>query len=296
MSNICASVQTQQPALADGNGTIADIRMQRRHYARGMMDLANYRAPTENAYVNAFAIRCFRDTGDCDYIAARSAMRMRLAGQFMWSAEQAVEKYLKCILMLNRRDTRDLGHDIAAALKRINDDLPFKIELREPEQELFDHLESWGVDRYLVFPFEVFDIEVLRLDLLVWRLRQYCVPLDLVHYADEPSDDVLMHNVGKIEAGLLGPAKAGHIGGFLEDVLARKDHPARESLVWRNARYCSKPLKGIRFQNNFQAVNSPLWLKPELVNEVSKYMKLSKGVIQGARQLAAERERAGTKA
>ena len=267
------------------------------HFGRGswVMDISTNRPPTEHALINDFAIRCFRDTGDCDYIAARLAMRARLAGQFMWSAEQALEKYLKCILMLNRKSTRDLSHDILSALNRVNDELPFQITLRQPEREVFDHINEWGADRYLIFPFHVFDKEVLKLDLLVWRLRQYCVPLDVVHYADPPSQEILLKNVARIEAGLLGPAKSGHIGGFLEKVIAKKDHSARAALVWKNARYCGKSIKYIRFQNNWQAVNSPLYLKPELVDEVAKYMKLSKEVVRTAHDLAAERACAGTK-
>ena len=142
----------------------------------------------------------------------------------------------------------------------------------------------------------MFDKEVLKLDLLVWRLRQYCVPLDVVHYADPPSQVVLQENVARIEAGLLGPAKVGHIGGFLEKVIAKRDHPARAALVWRNATYCGRPIKYIRFHNNWQAVDSPLYLHPELVDEVAKYMKLSKDIVNAAHDLATERARTGTKA
>ena len=66
------------------------------------MDQAKHIPAPEHAKINHFAIRCFRDTGDADYLAARMAMRARLAIPFLWSAEQAIEKYLKCILLLNR--------------------------------------------------------------------------------------------------------------------------------------------------------------------------------------------------
>jgi len=261
------------------------------------MDLSDWRSPTDHALINQFAIRCFRDTGDGDYIAARLAMKARLGGQFLWSAQQAIEKYLKCILMLNRKTTKDLSHDIRRALNRINEELPFKIEMRKPEEELFDHIDEWGGDRYLLFSHHVFDKEVLKLDLLVWHLRQYCEPLDVVHYADEPSDAVLLRNVAAIEARLMGPAKGGHIrGAFLEQVLANKDHPARPGLVWRNARYCGKPLKFIKFVDNWQAVNAPLYLTPELANQVAMYMKIPKDVVNAANELAARRERTGEKA
>ena len=51
--------------------------------------------------LNLFAIRSFRDVADNDYIAARLAYRAHLPGQFLWSCEQAIEKYLKFILFLS---------------------------------------------------------------------------------------------------------------------------------------------------------------------------------------------------
>ncbi len=52
--------------------------------------------------LNDFAIRSFRETADCDYIAARLSFRAGLVPQFLWQSLQAIEKYLKCILVLNR--------------------------------------------------------------------------------------------------------------------------------------------------------------------------------------------------
>ena len=258
------------------------------------MDLSNYRPPTEHAKINQFAIRCFRDTGDADYIAARLAMRSRLAGPFLWSAEQAVEKYLKCILMLNRRKTNDLGHNIRAALDCINTTLPFAIMLSKGEQEVFDHLAEWNADRYLIASFTLFDIEVLQLDMLVWKLRQYCHPLDVIHYADTPSEKVLLDNISRLEASLNGPAKAGHIsGGVLEKVLADKKHSAHGALVWKNLRYSLLTRKRVGFVKGFQAVNAPLWLNPELADEAAKWMRIPPNIVKAAHDLSTERNRTG---
>ena len=256
------------------------------------MDLSNYRHPTEHAKINQFATRCFRDTGDADCIAARLAMRSRLAGPFLWSAEQAVEKYLKCILMLNRKETHDLSHNIVKAFNRINSTLPFEITLSEMEQKVFSHLAEWGGDRYLIASFVLSDIEVLQLDMLVWRLRQYCTPLDVIHYADTPSEKVLLDNVSRLEAGLNGSAKAGHVaGGMLEKVLADKKHSAHDALVWQNLRYSLITRKRIGFVKGFQGVNSPLSLNPELVDEAAKWMRIPKEIVDAAHDLFKERER-----
>lgn len=52
--------------------------------------------------INDFASRSFRDMADRDYIAARLACRAELMPQCLWSAQQAIEKYLKYILLVNR--------------------------------------------------------------------------------------------------------------------------------------------------------------------------------------------------
>lgn len=243
----------------------------------------------EHAKVNQFAIRCFRDTGDADYIAARLAMRAGLAQPFLWSAEQAVEKYLKCILMLNRRTTDGLSHKIGDALDRINSTLPFKIELDKHEAKIFKHLVSWNADRYLLHSFTLHSIELLYLDRLVWKLRQYCEPLDVLHYADAPSEAVLLKNTLRIAAGLSGPRGGRIAGGFLEKVLKNREHPAREGLVWKNFYFTLSFRKGVFFRESMQATNAPLFIYPELADEVSKWMLIPGRILEGARQLARAR-------
>lgn len=228
--------------------------------ARATFEAAGWRRPTEHAQINQFAIRCFRDTADADYIAARAAMRVRLGGPFLWSALHAIEKYLKCILMLNGQSTIGLKHRVADALDRINTTLPFEIRLDPAEQKFFDHLVEWNSDRYLLHSYNLLDEELLSLDRLVWRLRQYCQPLDVLHYADPPSLQVLLSNVSRIEAGMSGPAQAGHVpAGMLEKILADRKHASRPALVWANAWYCMKPRTGVMFRRGFMAVNGPFF-------------------------------------
>lgn len=255
------------------------------------MSTSKHIPPPERAKINQFAIRCFRDTGDADYIAARLAIRAHLPGPFLWSAEQAIEKYLKCILMLNRQGTKRLSHDIKAALERINTALPFVIELSREEQEVFDHIARCEGDRYLIISLSVDNDEVLHLDRLVWRLRQYCQSLDVLHYADAPSRQILLSNVRRIEGGMAGPAKAGHLpGAYLEKVLANRDHAAHNGLVWQNLYFSLSNRKGVMFQNGFQAINAPLWLNPELAEEAGKLMKVDDHILAAAHRLAQQRQ------
>ena len=255
------------------------------------MERPEYIKPPEHAKVNQFAIRCFRDTGDADYIAARLAMRARLAIPFLWSAEQAIEKYLKCILMLNRQTTKKLVHDIDAALTKINGTLPFAIRLSQDEQEVFDHIAQCYGDRYLTISLSLDDIEVIKLDRLVWRLRQYCRPLDVRHYADTPSNHVLLERVSEIEAGLSKHPKYGRIeGGFLEKVLEDRTHPAHTALVWQNLQFSLSNRKHLLFKDNWQAINAPLWLNPELADEAAKWMTISPVVLDAAHKWAKQKD------
>lgn len=66
-------------------------------------------------HINSFATQSFRDQADRDYIVSRLACRYELFPQFLWSAHQAIEKYLKAILVYNRVKAKNVGHDLAFA-------------------------------------------------------------------------------------------------------------------------------------------------------------------------------------
>ena len=57
---------------------------------------------------NEYIYHSFRDVADCDYICARTLHRIRLFDQFLWSGLQAIEKYLKTIVLLYDGDTRNI--------------------------------------------------------------------------------------------------------------------------------------------------------------------------------------------
>ena len=97
--------------------------------------------------INDFALRSFRNMADRDYIAARMAYRAELVPQFLWSSQQAIEKYLKYILLINRIPAK-VGHDIASAME-LTDQLPFKIDIRPRSRNFISHLAIYGEYRYL---------------------------------------------------------------------------------------------------------------------------------------------------
>lgn len=261
------------------------------------MDTTGYRRPTKHAKVNAAIIRCLRDTGDGDYIAARLAARHRLVPQFLWSAEQAIEKYLKGVLTLHRISALNIGHDIAKALSMIRQELGFEIPLTSAQKRVFDLIAEWDSDRYFLNYVGVMGDELNYLDQMVWRMRQYCQPLDVVHYADEPSRDVLERNVRNFESRkLTAPREADLVGGRLEIMLKDQNDPARPALVWKNLMFSTSSRKKVYRRNHMHVSNAPLWLEPDLIDDISKLLKVPKPLQEAYRQLANQRagsERAG---
>jgi HEPN domain-containing protein len=135
--------------------------------------------------INDFAIRAFRDMADRDYLAARLACRADLMPQFLWSAQQAIEKYLKCILLLNRIPAQKVRHDIKRALE-LTKKLTFKIELSERSQKFIDHVAKYGEYRYLDVSTFVVGHVLVSLDLAVWELRRYCQVLNVFGKKTDP--------------------------------------------------------------------------------------------------------------
>ncbi|MNF73666.1 hypothetical protein D3C85_706530 [compost metagenome] len=254
--------------------------------------VSEYQTPSEAAWINDFAIRCFRDTGDGDYIAARLALQAGLATQAIWSGLQAVEKYLKCMLLLRRVSSKGVGHKIAEGLRLVNDRLGYDIVLPDHEQAVFNHLAESCGDRYLVASLHLFDHELSGLDALVWRLRQYCDVLDVEHYNDKPSEEVLSRNLDKIKARQDGEPIAGYLErGVLEKILAEPNNRAHEGLVWRNAMFGGgQPFSASSESFNFVATNSPLYLNPQIARAVSKLVQLPRGALEAFEELAMQRK------
>lgn len=206
--------------------------------------------------LNEFASDVFRKQADYDYISARANYRMRLRQQFLWSAHQAVEKYLKAILLFNGRSARfytpagatkkcEFGHALDALVAEVKNIALFELAI-EPEDEKFLSCLSrqGGANRYLSTSAYNTSDAIHRLDRLVWHIRRYCqyiadgglgcgeaVPgmqeADVRSIAD-PSKKTTPHSFALF-------------AGELETVIKRdpKD-PARKALVWANLWYGKK--------------------------------------------------------
>jgi hypothetical protein len=219
--------------------------------------------------VNDFAERSFRDTADGDYIAARMACRVALATQFLWTSQQAAEKYLKCILLLNRIPARKVYHDLGEALRKIKGSHKVSLDLTPGTEEFIGMLDEFGQYRYLEVSNFAFGADLVTLDRAVWELRRYCT------LAEEPRQK-------KIRNGIAAPL-VRIPGGWLERIIDDVNNPAREPLLWQNGFFGTRTRKCVRLNKWFQAHNAPLYLNPQILDEVLKYVHIPDYVAKGYR-------------
>lgn len=240
---------------------------------------------TDEAALNDFATRSFRDIADQDYITARMAFRGRMFPQFLWSGLQAVEKYLKAILLYNRvpqpQGDKRLGHDLGRALDTAKE-LPFELTLSETSLAFIRYLDTYGRHRYLESPYQILGSELLLLDNTVREIRMYCRVINhRVRMQSGRTQEMLSKHLRVIASALQDPSRKLTIsGGVLEKILSTNDHPARASLVWKNLFFNAHRRRTIKWRNSVLAVNPPLTIRPELLDEVRKYVWLPREVIR----------------
>jgi hypothetical protein len=238
----------------------------------------------EDRLINDFAIRSFRNTADKDYIHARLAYRALLMPQFLWSSLHCLEKYAKCILILNRikRKDKDIRHEITPALNKVRQFSNISLDFSEQTNNFFLRLEGGARFRYLETSWYTHDYEITKLDRAVWELRRYCQTL-IYHYDMNGNRvDVNEDNLEKIK-GLDHPTLNNTYiyGGVLEKLLlGDKNNFARQGLVWRNLYYTTSKRRSTKIPNYFMAENSPLSLNPYLIDIINQYVYLPGEVIQ----------------
>ena len=232
--------------------------------------------------INSFATQSFRDQADRDYIAARLACRSELFPQFLWSSQQAIEKYIKAILLYNRIKAPKIGHDIAVAMS-LTTRLPFAIELSSRSKAFIKHIADCGEYRYIDIPYYVEGYLLVDLDLTVWELRRYCQVLDVFGKILQPEDAALLSRAqDELSRSENGPHYKFRVhGGFLEKILDNRKHPSRSALLWQNAVYGVRKRSTVRVKHHLHAQNPMLYLYPEMLDELLKFLfippKLEKG-------------------
>ena len=148
--------------------------------------------------------RLFVDTADDNYITARWCFVEGLNVDYFWLAAHALEKYMKAVLLMNRRSgkhyydesgkNRCFGHDIVRLYEHVQllaEDLlpdtleqPRSLEIHHwsdetPEAFLRRLYRDGNADnRYQIYGFVQRPDELFKLDMMIFAVRRLVIPLD----------------------------------------------------------------------------------------------------------------------
>ena len=216
---------------------------------------------TTDAWANAFIESSFRDAADEDYIAARAAYRMDLTHAFLWTSLQAVEKYIKAILLYNRRPTGDLGHHVTKGFGRLLEikEIPFQFP---PDTKLFvDYINDEGPNRYRGRPAHLREGALIGLDRTAWHLRRHCFAFG---GADHDPARFAADVAGLSPDGLSQRVTFKLPNGRIEAILARPSE-ARKNLGWKNFWFGARRRRFIKsFPNRLAWTRPVTFMRPEV--------------------------------
>jgi len=216
---------------------------------------------SEEKIVISFATECFRNVADKDYICARMIYRLGLMEQFQWLAMQAIEKYLKSILLYNLRSAKGLNHDLEKALEKVEKIDYLEFELSEEGRKFITHLNQNAQNRYLEHSSHTLEDELLLLDHTVWSIRRYCKVINYEINHNGRTINMLQYELRQIKSDYYknNPHKFSLIGGYLEEVIKRENSdPERKVLIWKNFYFGSRKKQKIKnFTCQLHSVTPP---------------------------------------
>lgn len=219
----------------------------------------------KNANINLFAGHLLK-IADEDYIAARTLYRNGFWEQFILLAQQAIEKYIKAVLLYHRVPNKKGGHDLEILIGEIEEIPVIKDFLTMADVQL-DLI--WSRTKPLVFKFngaEYFKYgmgcfyyeghQLFVLDNFVFLFRRFCKYPELHQF--DMSTKIRMPRVS-----------SGHI----ESVRSKKKpFNQYKNLRWKN-RYIYKRKIPIYYNNFFRSKNSPLFIHNNNPNEMYECLK-----------------------
>lgn len=240
--------------------------------------------------VNNFATRSFRDIADRDYVSARLAFQAGLIPQFQWSALHCLEKYVKAILLYNRISSKGQKHEVSEGLHRIQRAGKFEVEVSDTTAKFVQRLEAGAHFRYFEVSYSSDRNDLFNLDKSVSEVRRYCQVLDYVLQQGDTNVEMLNPMLAMIRQAREHDVMETCInGGWLEGAIRKKDHPARSGLIWNNLYFSSRRRQSVEYRTYRESGNSPLYLHPEIVDEIQKYVFLPKEVANAWREEARRR-------
>jgi HEPN domain-containing protein len=208
---------------------------------------------TSRRFLNAF-VSDLRDIADTDYIAARACHRMMLLPPAAWSAAQAVEKYLKAILLFQCRSVKRFrNHELMPLVEAVKALPSLNFKLPDGADKFITRVSDEGSNRYGDFQRTIDTLDVFELDRLVWHVRRYCQDFLLMPGDEQRYPGESQKRLAAVPSAVRSSATASTFRidhGYLENVLAGGGFPLRiqrDALVWKNRFYGTRTKGRIRF-------------------------------------------------
>ncbi len=226
--------------------------------------------------INHFASRMFRDVADMDYISARTLYKNECFDEFLIFSQQAIEKYLKGILMFNRVKSRKMTHKLSVLLQKCSNDVAhFKIS--EQTRKFIKEIDGYDDLRYAKYMFGAFMAQrshLVELDRAVMELRRYChndTPYAVA--LSKATDDQLIEITRKKGISFLY---------LLEKIVKNKNgkySKLRSNLIWKNL-YFSPRTKSISLTDGVWGKASGFSKKElaEMYDVIKEYIFIPKDV------------------
>ena len=211
---------------------------------------------------------------------ARIAYRKEFDQQFRWCSLQALEKYLKAILIYNRVSAKGIRHDLVEAVRRVKsiDDLDFSFPSSDMEK-FIEYLSTYGSDRYFSHPTYLSRAALFTLDKTVWHIRRYCY---FMRQVIGKNGEINLFEINKQKATDPHYATNWHkykiSNGYLEKVIEKR-LPSYDDLVWKNffyGRVKKHVIKNFRFRISSQ--NPTHSLHPEIFGTLAKLVDFPQAI------------------
>jgi hypothetical protein len=187
----------------------------------------------------------FVRTADENYITARWCAVNRLNIDFFWLAVQTLEKYMKAVLLLNGKTSKQFGHEIVKLYAQIRDIAgpllpnvlvkPQNLEIEDwhecSSESFVEHLQRQGNadNRYLIYGYHTRSQDLYKLDQMVFAVRRLICPLaDRAFPSWDPGAPILTHR----ERLIRDPEDYGRLFMPLDDLICAKENsPTREAAL-----------------------------------------------------------------
>lgn len=227
----------------------------------------------------SLAVSVFCDTADQDYLLARGCYRIGLYDQFFWSGAQAIEKYIKCSILINGGNAKGIKHSLFKGYKKLPKNckkllpgmlvppryFPAKFGRftfgSEPLTDFVKKFDSFGqpAGRYKEVSHYVEMRDFHKFDELCFQLRRTCT--DLNQY---------ISSNGPTHYKVLSTDKNWQPRGSLVNWTGNKDEKRKQESIlrWRNFSYYEDhALRVGKLAGGGKASNSPYFLLSQYKSE-----------------------------